>query len=149
MILELKDSVVTLETAKRLRELGVRQDSQFFHINRLDTDYIYNDEWFVVSFSKKNEIKEEFESSSDNVKYYAAPNSDEMGRLLPEQYHTKKCNSIYNINWYCFLAENSCHLQLDLMGMESEAEARGLLLIYLLEQKLVTADEINKNGGKV
>ena len=117
--MELKDQVCSLESSKRLKELGVEQESYFYWVRNGDGYSVYDSIHHVPAY---------VEASAFTVA--------ELGWLTP--YY----NSISFYQW----DENEesgygCHFNNPAITEEyfatskTEAEARALMLIYLLEHR--------------
>lgn len=133
MTMQLEQQVCSLESAKKLRELGVRQESLFYwHLT------VYED-WRVLM--GRNEMwEEEYTVSAFTVA--------ELGEFLPlfvEQ--DKKKFKLYLAKneygeWFVEYHEWSLK-QLDNYELlvqrhaDTESEARAKMLIYLIENKLI------------
>ncbi len=119
--MELKNQVVSLELAKKLKKLGVGQDNLFYWIERYDFKsgkYIYQ---IVFSPLQKDNTK----TTSD---IYSAFTVAELGEMLlkEESFRMKTTGDEWNI-WY----------DDKVFGGDIEADARANLIIYLIENKLV------------
>ena len=119
--MELSKQVVSLELAKRLKELGVKQDSLFYWQG---TEKLH----YVINFEKQFEW-----AGCEN---YLAFTTAELGEMLPAKIATHKIDS-ENQYYCCF--DNSASPITGISIMEkTEADARAKMLIYLLENKLIT-----------
>lgn len=118
--MKLKDQVCSLELAKRLKELGIKQISLCYWWQH------DNDCWdLTVSV---------YPTSTNN--YISAFTVAELGEMLPHMINTYKGNREWK--WECsYNSGNDYHSK---SGAETEADARAKMLIYLLENKLI---EIN------
>lgn len=121
--MKIEQQVTSLELSKRLKELGVKQESYFWWVNGL-----LGSESTFAAIPKTDEE-------------YSAFTVAELGELLPELYYDANGNEF-------FLASQKMHLGTWLVRYESdeyevanqtsdknEAEARGLMLAYLIENK--------------
>ena len=125
----------SLELARKLETLGVRQDvSQFY--------------WSVLNYATADELPRVIHRSDSKKKcgrkLVAAPTTGELGEMLPPHLQINKYLSsrfLWSVTW------------LDMKGgsysgkADTEAEARAKLLIHLLEQKIVTVDSVNRRMG--
>lgn len=126
--MKLEDQVTNLEISKRLRELGVKQDSYFVHYKLKE-----NEEWNYPTESWQVEDNIRF----DTLNCYTA---SELGELLPKG--TSSFKGDFEWKWECsYDCGNDFHYT---SGGETEADSRGRMLIHLLEQKLITVDEVNR-----
>lgn len=123
--MELEDQVCSLELAKRLKELGIKQESLFFWYcdeSRDDVSILNRDESFVFGgvgyFTSK----------------FPAFTVAELGEMLPRRYFSNKyvhaTDGAYD--WEC-----KCKDEIVQALAKTEADARAKMLIYLLENKLV------------
>lgn len=114
-MLELKDQVCSLELSMRLKELGVKQESLF--------DYILFSEWKIY-FNGIN--KESY--YRDRVSAYTVA---ELGELLPL---TILCEKHRSGVWR--VQDNMSDVFSDI----TESNARAKMLIYLIENNLVSEE---------
>lgn len=163
--MKLSEQVISLEQAKRLKELGVIQESLFYH-----THFTGNGDGYFFS-SKHNEIyfkdncKEykdigdyDFENSpmtptgedrAGRYKIASAFTVAELGVMLPpftyswmgraNTYGCVSSNQEPNDDYINYSVENG-----QISNGANEAECRAAQLIYLLENNLVTPAEINQ-----
>lgn len=125
--MELKDQVCSLESSKRLKELGVKQESLFWWVDFINNacttkdgkgfeshrfQCLYNDDGI---YEMEDKVYLEIKGK------YSAFTVAELGEMLRE------CPQL---NW-CYLYTG------DLIFQPTEAEARAKMLIYLLENKLI------------
>lgn len=118
--MKIENQVCTLEQAKRLKELGVAQDSLFYHW--LDYDGYKH---ACVRMEKWNNGRQ-----PDCSAFTVA----ELGVMLQgcESYTRKSDRNDY---WYIYLDKYE--------HFKTEAETRAALLIYRLERGAITAAEVN------
>ena len=133
--MKLEDQVTSLELSKRLKELGVNQESLFYwtHLNGEDFLMIVKDfEGESIPKDRKDEFTSAFtvaelgEMLPDNEKY-----RDEYWQLT-----MSKWPSGYSVDYM-----NDFHRTLDCGQPKDEflANALAKMLIYLLEQSLITS----------
>lgn len=134
----LEQQVCSLDLAKRLKELGVKQESYVYWIMNWDSDYPEEGHWW--SLAQKHEL-------ITGREQYSAFTVAELGEMLPYSgdvsyptgyLHTVKIDQ----NNY-----RSCYANgAGVMGYKgellqqvanTEANARAKMLIYLLENKLI------------
>ena len=125
--MELSKQVVSLEIAKKLKELGVKQDSVFVWLYRnYKISMPPQEDWQIelrqTSYHKEGEI-------------YSAFTVAELGEMLPTNTATFR-ETTKNKLFVCTRNELST-LSLLSFRAETEADARGKTLIYLLENKLM------------
>lgn len=132
--MELEKQVCSLDLAKRLKELGVKQESYFYWREQYRTDGTH------VGLV----------SGSFGVmgRAYAAFTAAELGELLPsrlyntmDKEHTEHqfvCEKWPNGQWNAAYVCLKCKGNLTKFQDENEADARAKMRIYLLENKLIT-----------
>lgn len=112
--MKLEDQVVSLELAKKLKELGVKQDS-----------YLY---WNLTGYGSKWELKQYHQLNESEA--CAAFTVAELGEMLPVGVHSGK--SGVGCRFVCKHRRKPLHFVAD-----TEAEARAKMLIHLIERGLV------------
>lgn len=119
--MELKDQVSNFGLSKRLKELGVKQESEWYWVKR-------NNKW-VIEIGDNVSLAEES---------YSAPTVAELGEMLPKDIKIE--NRIFPLRFQKFEGGWSCYYISPEMYFQAstEANARAKLLIYLLENKLLT-----------
>lgn len=114
----LEKQVCSLELAKRLKELGVKQESLWFWRFLKGS----NPEWDLAYSGNVRAVE----------KTYSAFTVAELGEMLPEDCKTRRP------------VDEKGKWLVDSLGTDrffradTEADARAAMLIYLLEQKLIT-----------
>lgn len=144
--MEIKDQVTSLELSKKLKELGVKQDSLFYWIK---TDSIKNKE-YIISHYKFSEngfsdtcLEKEtsyingasLEStgcgccgiSSKISEIYSAFTASELGEMLPYGFDSYKRSKNDFI----------CRLFVHISFSKTEQDARAKMLIYLIENNKI------------
>lgn len=117
--MKLSEQVITLEQAQKLEELGIKQESAFYHVHNGAGWQIMPDGYFMVD--------------PEGGESYAAFTVAELGIML----HRTVKTCVDGGKW-CFTEEKSgCTV------FKTEAEARGALLIEQLENVL-SVDTVNK-----
>ena len=122
---------VSLETAKRLKELGFFQTTDFFWIKA--STPLGN--WFVCPKGFFKGMGHTAQTFIDRGDCFAAPHVGELGMWLPQFYGSWKAlddEKCCPKGFICEGQENSKAFE-----AETEAEARAKCLIYLAEQKLL------------
>lgn len=136
--MKLENQVCSLKLAKKLKELGVKQDSLFY--------------WVIYSGSYLGSHEYVIRSSEDIEKYkyliiekYSAYTVAELGEMLPAEiiienidYGLIMIKGLHNIK-YILTYYNDKYKKglMRAIGSEMEADARAKMLIYLLENKLI------------
>lgn len=142
--MELKDQVVSLEIAKRLKELGFKQESLFWYVinNRPEKERTESElEAYLTNIWDTDRWGDDFGDKC------AAFTVAELGEMLPISFHnglTKEFESVAylnfersnNIFWKVGYKFNSGNLMFGQYA-ETEAAARGKMLIYLAENGLI------------
>lgn len=130
--MQLEQQVINFFIAKKLKELGVRQVSLWYLCQDQDRRY----KALLISSEQK------YDNTSPYEEYYSAFTVAELGELLPDDYISFKENKEWNcvelsdtdeewwLNWR--VKQSS-----PLFEEDTEANARGKMLIYLLENKLM------------
>lgn len=122
--MKLEQQIVSLELAQKLKELGVKQESYFYHhFSEFGSSVILEGEEHL-SIIDDTGHRREF------VGYVSAFTVAELGELLPK-----------NVSFPIPQRENKGWLWRNENGnnfTDTEANARALLLIHLLENKFIT-----------
>ena len=126
--MNLNDLVCTFEQAKKLKELGVDEDSYFYWMN-------YLEQWIVLDWNHLRDDSRTFSKRNG----YPAYTSAELGEIIAKIFPmiAIKCKKMkkptdHGVAWYMWgdghgLLENFIHWG------DTEAQARAEFLIYLLE----------------
>jgi hypothetical protein len=115
--MKLEQQVTSLELSKKLKELGVKQESFFYWALRQDVSWICA----------------QGKGWSDSVSAFTVA---ELGEMLPEEYVLPYRMDSDNGRWRCYPIEDD--EDLFLAEADIEADARAKMLVYLLENKLIT-----------
>jgi hypothetical protein len=136
--MKLEDQVVSLELAKKLKELGVEQSSYFYWEP-------YGD---GVHLAQYNPEEIELYQGLDASNLYSAFTVAELGEMLPKGYTRADGQVAYlECDWIGSKARvdfvtDSRDRELEWASdksFEAEAHARASMLIYLLENRLITS----------
>lgn len=145
--MKLQDQVCTLEQAKQLRELGVSQDSLFSwcgdETNRLmdgGASGVEYGKWVFVNTTKSaNNQEEDHRDLVPSAKPFAAAFTvAELGVMLPTLgiKRVKSNNGQgQDYHWLEFKSQDWSDI--------NEAQLLSKFLIYLLEEKIITPEEVN------
>jgi hypothetical protein len=130
--MKLEQQVCSLELAKKLKELGVKQESYFYWEDWEDERHIAHYMVDTGDFEQYERVKSKY----PNI--VSAFTVAELGEMLPNMLFDKFFLSITRIGttWiiqYSFGLDIEAHAQAD-----TEADARAKCLVYLLENKLIT-----------
>ena len=141
--MEIEKQVVSLELAKKLKELGVKQESFFYWVdayeNYRNTGEAYNG-WIVRQ--KMNWIA----NSTKRDKIYSAFSVSELGEMLPARNidfgkgYFESCKDSSGM-WRAYWTDTHSGKWIKDFNEVSEADARAKMLIYLIENKLQTIKE--------
>ena len=142
--MQLEDQMCSLELAKRLKELGVEQDSLFYY----RTQYLYDGSDEIVLMINKFDSPRAHERMS-NPKYSAFTVA-ELGEMLPARLKPdlpskkfarldicKGTDSRWLISYYYDITLPPKNA---LIG-NTEADARAKMLIYLIENDLIKENQ--------
>lgn len=130
--MKLEKQVTNSELSKRLKELGVKQNSIFYwQINHLFNNNIYIRYHNEIGFNYKKYEKDE------SQEIYSAFTVSELGNILPELTNCSKGNihsnpELYHLVW-------SCEYNKLIQFADTEADARAKMLIWLIENKHMEA----------
>ena len=130
--MELSEQVVSLDLAKRLKELGVKQESSFYydyapHVNNgkpLDDPIISF--WRLPPWCA-------FGNRPNKDDFVSAFTVAELGELLPDWQETVKRA---DKDWVCIIRHKNSDIN-DHSFAQTEADARAKMLIHLIENKLM------------
>lgn len=143
----LSQLVIRREIAEEMKALGVRQKSYFYW-----HDMSWRDEGVGAFRTQKHDRGWEiFDHNSfpQSHSKFAAFSSGELGEMLPEGAY-----SYFQVNgWRCSINKNVGIVRIKLKEAlfadgDTEADARAGLLIYLIKEKLVSIEEINRRLGE-
>jgi len=124
--MKIEQQVVSLELAKKLKELGVKHDALF--------------SWYVFHATGeatlvKNGGNNQGSDTGKSIMYHAFTVA-ELGEMLPIRYGSHSRGMRKGKDWIC--ADYSVHRVYEESGKsDTEADARAKMLIYLLENKLI------------
>lgn len=118
--MNLQSQVTSLEISKRLKDLGEKQESLFFYIPLVGGGY-------------QIELMKTMSGRSKDISAFTA---SELGEMLPDltkcwRYDYMENDTDRVWKWHCEFDHNN-------ESADSEADARGKMLIYLLENNLIT-----------
>jgi hypothetical protein len=135
--MDLQNQVCSLESAKKLKELGVKQESLFYWQHLTDFSISKG-----MDFKPELNYKKQGYAGASIWEETSAFTVAELGEMLPKDYCLSG-KTEYGEPFRAFW----CGLEnISWFWDETEAEARALMLICLLENKLITAEEINKEA---
>jgi hypothetical protein len=124
---KLEDQVVSLPLAKRLKELGVKQDSYFVWQDINQVGAHLTESWAAVGFEHSN------------AEHTSAFTVAELGEMLPFEAMLCYSNKLNDI-WNCLYAIEKREGVLEVTHNEqasTEADARAKMLIHLKENHTI------------
>lgn len=162
--LKLEDQVVSLKLAKKLKELGVKQESLYVWVDKFP---VFNDKERIVSIREyKDRLATSLlsEEARKLVKTYSAFTVAELGEKLPD--YTKELGNLeiskcetdhitmkpnrngkkwWNISYWTwenkYISKNKdiylSQKSNHLQQADTESNARAKMLVYLIENKLI------------
>jgi hypothetical protein len=122
-----QQQVVSLKFAKRLKELGMKQESYFFW-------------WKVPEDEGEGYVVADELAEVDHIGVASAFTVAELGSLLPAG--TISYFNPYD-DWQCKTPMHKKHIKREW----SEADARAKMLIYLLEHNMITPSSTTEVSG--
>lgn len=125
--MKLEDQVTNLELSKKLKKLGVKQESMFYWSKPISDNGQPNGGYFV----NWKESPDFCDDDSHDHKLVSAFTVAELGEMLPEFIYSHRENA----GWYCEIRSEVNRKQ-DIGFFDTEANARAKLLIYLIENNL-------------
>ncbi len=137
--MKLENQVASLDLAKRLKELGVKQESLFYHwATAIEQDGLA---WWNVSEKepRKGKPVRAYLDSVGRPSVLSAFTVAELGEMLPDKVGEKKIFNWKGIldgktDWYAGVMNERAWVEAN-----TEANARAKMLIYLLENKLISS----------
>jgi hypothetical protein len=126
--MKLKDQCCALELAKRLKELGVPQNSIF--VWEYEDDHCYGIKFFPYAV-----VPNDFNS----FKLYSAYTVAELGEMLPDFVELTKIKNIKIATIYS--EDNGTENNVSVID-DTEANARAKMLIHLIENGLVKLGDL-------
>lgn len=154
--MKLENQVCSLELSKRLKELGVRQESAFYWST--NTVPSLKDD---VHLREKKVCNHRDGKVADGgvIRYFSAFTVAELGEMLPnrvkgfglliDKYDPTQINEkvqrpfmwgVAYVEWGYDGPEN----RFEIDDEESEANARAKMLIYLLQNKIISVEDVNR-----
>jgi len=136
--MRIEDQICSLEHAKRLKELGVMQGSLHYHMEKYGI-VTKTRSGFVMLKSVQSGAPDLTKEDFATQEYYAAFTAAELGAALPNA-----------INGVMMILENGEDIKYvsyprikTTFGI-TEAQARANMLIWLIDNKYIAVDEVNK-----
>lgn len=127
--MKLEDQVCSLELSKRLKELGVKQESLFCWTDDL------NGKPYIV-----------YRQSKNFSYHYSAFTVAEIGEIIREQFYVPRSYyfTMQNGRGWCGYKHvgGHWHHMESITQSETEADARAKMLIYLIENKFIEVTKL-------
>jgi hypothetical protein len=125
----LEQQVCSLELATRLRDLGVKQESYFW--------------WYPYPGKGDVIVPDPWKKQNGGLVYTSAFTVAELGEMLPYRVEQRwltmsRCAPIEKNRWIIGYCKNKIEDVKFVQQEATEADARAKMLIYLLENKLIT-----------
>jgi hypothetical protein len=136
--MKLEKQVCTLELAKRLKVLGVKQGSHFYWVKNFDAEK----GWRVIGREQiSGELDAHYgfrpdEAREGGYEMYAAFTVAELGEMLPLGAKSWQRNSDWACETWKTVADGHDG---KIIVADTEADARAKMLVYLIENKLLSA----------
>lgn len=136
--MKLDQQVTSFALSKRLKELGVKQESLFFwwKLMAIDDDYI------LIEPSLHNRTLQSYRDAYPTADVISAFTVAELGEMLPAECDSGKCieGTLAHSKgkWVAGLLNDSGDKMEYKSYADTEANARANMLIYLIENKLIT-----------
>jgi len=130
--MRIEDQVCSLELSKKLKELGVRQESYFY--------------WYDDTVAHKMYFAGGGLVGSKPIEKYSAYTASELGEMLPmEVFKNDICFALASWKipkgWRIFYGGNDFCLHGE--TEEKESDARAKMIIYLIESNLLSPKTLN------
>ena len=150
--MKINQQTSNLELSKKLEKLGMKQESHWYwesyylpEITRDRHNNIIDSKYIRYIGDKRPVIRSGFLTSK--LKYYSAFTVAELGEMLPMKIETvddegwiymSKAGNGYTVGYGFAQGQGITWLHGLLFDADTEADARAKMLIYLLENKLIT-----------
>lgn len=136
--MNIEQQVISLDIAKKLKSLGVKQESYFLWISRMNGDE-------EVSYVSDEKDWKEFCDGQYGWVKLSAFTVAESGEMLPGHLQSDKYINSKN-GWGIYWSDMSVRGNKDHTEKgDKEADIRGEMLIYLLENNLINPKQTNEN----
>lgn len=123
-MIPLEKQVCSLEISKELKELGVPQDSLWWWVNHWQaTSYM----WDILPKDEDDKVN----------KHISAFTCSELGEMFPEWASSVKLPKSHGFRKWVALERSKIEVEAD-----TEADARGRMLIYLIKQGHINPKEL-------
>lgn len=157
--MKIENQVCTLKQAEKLKELGVVRQSFFYYyqciVNGRETMPIVNYVNFDYGEYVENESINNAIYGNTRNEYYSAFTVAELGVMLPDYeasrekgYEFRPYQQYYShtqrVEWKFDNPFTSYRRDTIVTSTKTEAEARAAMLIWLIEERHITPDEVNQ-----
>lgn len=133
--MKIEDQVCSLEQAKKLKELGIEQNTEFTWVCVMPDPV--GEQWYYVP-AARHDTRKEIENAENLA---AAFTVAELGVMLPLYYSSYVSDN--RKSWYCLKdGTQEDYSKYEFTESKTEAQARALMLIHLLENE-IEAEEVN------
>ena len=137
--MKLKDQVVSLELAKKLKELGVKQTSLFWWGRDADkikysVEYVKNPLWYEHSMYSAYTVAELGEMLPFKIFDESLVTNSKTEHILNQLFRTVGNDDFTDSPYYEIYYSSA---EKTIFGDELEANSRAKMLIYLIENKLI------------
>lgn len=133
-----EQQVCTLEQAKRLKELGIAQESEYYF--RGQNIWHFRE---VTDWPNQEQLSDLIQSGDESHHIFSAYTVAELGEMLPPGYDSMRISG-YNPDQFFWLAYDLDGKEFPANGSwKTEAQARAAMLIRLLESGKENAEKIN------
>ena len=143
--MKLENQVISLETAQKLKELGVKQEGLFYYrrvaddVNLRTTAYIPGNERWMLGDAY--DMKEVFQ-----LEHVSAYTVAELGEMLYKAFEKVGWQLIYVVYGYVFGFKDSQIIgELGIINLMRRPDMGSKMLVYLLENNLLKVADINKD----
>lgn len=140
--MKLQDRVCTLKQAERLKELGTTQDAIWFWAFPLNERMISTRKGIIHNTTCDDILRDNDGDEFDHA-VAAAFTVAELGVMLPNGYDTMRITSKDSHKvpvWQGYDDDGNYFI---MTPYKTEAECRAAMIIYMLENKVITAEEVN------
>lgn len=148
--MKLEQQVVSLELAKKLKELGVKQESLFWWYRR--GHYFFQTEEIQPSESELTDEKPPYSFPYEVVA--SAFTVAELGEMLPQRAEIETFKSYVfgtkELRWRVVLTfKDGEEIEMPMDLSDTEADARAKMLIHLIENNLINQKIVEERGDNI
>lgn len=147
--MDIQKQCCTAQQAERLRELGVAQNSYFCYahdVKKMHPSFNGETTEWEAEYNETPAFMEVGSASFDGLVYYCAFTVAELGEAIKLHGLYTSINTVFH-GWAVHHVNGYTDFDFprgDSNSRETEAEARADILIHLLENKLISAEEVNQ-----